>query len=148
MPDDKVASELAAICDRLALVNAPLDGHLLDAHHDALIQLAGGDLPRLLAGYNDLLKLHAPLLIWDECDHAHTDDDVDSGRAVDTGEFVTCTESWLYAICHRCCAEPDGLSQSEECASTHEHSPDDAICASAAVISRALLGEDGADGQA
>jgi hypothetical protein len=65
---------------------------------------------------------HAPMRIYDECDHDHNEADVIDGRPslVDTGEFITCEDAYLYSICRWCCCEnPEWPEQAEWCADRH-----------------------------
>ena len=106
------------------------------------LQVDPGDVPRLLAAIDAVLALHQPFRIYDECDHDHTEEDIAEGRAVETGEFVSCHDEYLYSICTACCRDAQGF-QTEECADAHFH--DKTHCKTAVAISRALLGEDGAE---
>jgi hypothetical protein len=58
MSETDPAKVLADIRARLALVNAPLDGRLLDDHRDAVIRMGESDVPRLLAALTIVLRAH------------------------------------------------------------------------------------------
>ncbi len=68
-----------------------------------------------------VLALHSEFRIYDECGHEHSQEEVDAGTAVncDGADFVTCRDGYAYSVCRACCT--DGWSQTEECASHHDH---------------------------
>ena len=90
------------------------------------------------AGWNGALEgvreIHKPFKIYDDCGHDHGDDpETPNSDVVDVdGIGLTCYS--VYSICANCCAF-GGDSQSEECASAHDHGPDKPICATAALWS-------------
>ena len=93
---------------------------------------------RMADALDAVLALHQPMRIYDECDHAHEEGDP---GVVDTGEFVTCEDEYLYSICRSCCVEnPEWPEQAEWCADKHDHRRD-GHCATVAAITDAL-GED------
>lgn len=61
--------------------------------------------------------LHSEHRLYDPCDHEHTDDDLAAGRAVDTGDGLTCEDSYFHSVCKTCCCD-DG-EQTATCADTH-----------------------------
>ena len=68
-----------------------------------------------------IVKLHAPFRIYDECDHEHTQEDVDGGRAFEIDIIgFTCENGFEYEVCVACCCDRDS-EQTEECISSHVH---------------------------
>jgi hypothetical protein len=62
------------------------------------------------------LALHTEFKIYDGCDHEHTAEDVDAGRAINVYDVgYTCSDGYEYSICRHCCTGGSGF-QSEECA--------------------------------
>lgn len=78
-------------------------------------------------------ELHSEFRIYDECDHDHTDEDVEQGRAVDTPDFRSCDEVYMYSICAHCCTEPE-YGQTETCAGDHNHRPGAPLCPTLALL--------------
>lgn len=72
-----------------------------------------------------VLEIHTPHKIYDECEHEHGYDDP---ALIDTGDFTTCQEAWMYDICRACCTAGLDNDQTEDCASDHRHGPVSPIC--------------------
>jgi hypothetical protein len=79
---------------------------------------SAGDVPRLLAVVDAVLKLHRQHRLYDECGHEHSEDEVRAGLAADAGEFLACEDGFERKVCRHCCAN-DGNGQIEDCAVTH-----------------------------
>jgi hypothetical protein len=142
MPDtapvpDRAAARLAEIRERGYRNGA---SGVLAAY---LSDWADADVPALLAAVEAVLALHVPYRIYSECAHADGEHEDSGITPVDCGDFVTCEDGYLYSGCRECCTD-EGY-QTEACADGHHHAPGEAICATVAAITRALLGEDGAD---
>ncbi|HEY6493278.1 MAG TPA: hypothetical protein VIZ43_08400 [Trebonia sp.] len=87
-----------------------------------------GESGRRLAA---LRELHAPHRIYDECGHDHAEDDP---AAVRCSDFITCEEAFEYEICRHCCTEGEDFSETEECASQHDHGPGKPLCLTAVIL--------------
>lgn len=87
-------------------------------------------------------ELHQPYGIYDECNHAHTDQDLDDGTAFEVGgDFYSCADGLLYWACTACCTfrYDDGeiIEQSETCANGghgHGHAKTGPICPTRAAL--------------
>jgi hypothetical protein len=91
---------------------------------------------RLVAALRAVEALHKPMRIYDECDHSHEENDPD---VVDTGEFLTCEQMYLYSICRSCCVESDDYpEQAEWCFDKHDHGTDLPPCPTVTAIRDAL----------
>ena len=125
----------------LAKVREGLDdlGYEEEAHRGA-VMTSGLAARRLLAAVEAVLAHHSEFRIYDECDHEHSQEEVDAGTAVDCpgADFVTCRDGYAYSVCRACCT--GGWSQMEECASDHDHG-DCWPCPTCWAITTALLGE-------
>ena len=87
----------------------------------------------------EVLALHAPFKIYDECEHDHTDKEVREGRAVYIEDLgYTCESALMYVICRECCTngDEDDRYQTEECNDYHEHAADGSKprCPTAALV--------------
>jgi hypothetical protein len=72
-----------------------------------------------MTGIAAIRSKHAPMRIYDECEHDHQQGDPGT---VDTGEFITCEAEYLYSICSSCCVEnPAYPEQAEWCCDDHDH---------------------------
>jgi len=100
-----------------------------DEAQEALILRAVKDMTSTI---ERVRALHAKHSIYDECDHSHSEGDE---GVIDTGEFLTCAEEWMYDVCSECCADnPAWVEQSEVCATYHEHGKDKPICRTIAAL--------------
>lgn len=80
-----------------------------------------------------LRDLHRPYRIYETCGHDVDGDDGQAGHfTVDTGDFITCEDGYLYSICTECCCDSGG--QSETCITDHDHGRDKPICLTAAIL--------------
>jgi hypothetical protein len=81
-------------------------------------------------------KLHESIGIYDECGHAHTDEeagDPNSGVLYVDEIGNSCKEGLMYFICKSCCWRED-YGQTEECACEHAHGMDKPICETRALL--------------
>jgi hypothetical protein len=89
------------------------------------------DTKKLAIVLKQVREIHKPFGIYDECDHDHAEGEEGTIYVDDIG--IVCDKP-MYSICTNCCAF-GGDSQSEECASAHDHGPGKPICATAALWS-------------
>lgn len=122
MPDTTAAARLD-----LADVEARIERHRLrsdvprkgDRDFVDLSRLIDHDAPALLAVLRHVQALHSEFRIYDECGHQHTETDVFVRDIADVG--LVCEEGFMYSVCRHCCTDASG-DQTEECASSHDHS--------------------------
>jgi hypothetical protein len=75
--------------------------------------------------------LHTPIKIWGECGHdCHKPGDEGVADIDDIG--LTC--EYLYSVCQTCCFDGEWPSQSETCATEHDHGLDKPICKTRAIL--------------
>lgn len=80
--------------------------------------------------------LHTPFGIYDECDHGHSEEDLERGDCMEIMEVgLTCDEGLMYRICISCCTDDGG--QTEGCVDGHDHGKDEPICPTIAALDAA-----------
>lgn len=95
------------------------------------------EAPKAFAALRAVLDLHASHRIYTECDHEHTEEEVEDERAIEVSDIgYTCEDGYLYSVCGACCFDDDN-KQTEECTS-HSHGDDKPLCPTEAVIVAAL----------
>lgn len=78
-------------------------------------------------------ELHKPFGIYTECDHDHTEADLENDLAFEIMEVgIVCEDGLMYQVCLSCCTG-DGF-QTEDCATDHKHGKDEPICATSALL--------------
>lgn len=100
------------------------------------VRLPDGELTeKMIDAVRAVLQIHVPQKIYDECEHEHGYDDP---ALIDTGDFTTCQDGYMYSICRACCTTGWDHEQTEDCASDHKHGPDRPICLTVGTMAAAL----------
>lgn len=93
-------------------------------------------LQKAEAAVGRVRELHVPFGIYDECEHEHTQAEVDDDDSpvLDVDEVgLTCPEGLMYRVCEHCCVR-DGYGQTEDCVGVHEHTKEGPICPTIAAV--------------
>lgn len=68
----------------------------------------------------EALAVHPTVKVYRECEHVHTEGDLNAGTAVYVYELgIVCTDGFMYEVCGSCCWV-EGYGQTEDCVTNHE----------------------------